>query len=528
MSAPAASDDEPDQAASKGAPDAGGEARSAGRGGLAIVAAKVWFLLLGLIQNILLPAILGAGAFGDLRNALGMASISYNPIVTGSIQGASRATARASEDEQPAVVRRLFTVHTSMAFVFAGAFLVLAPEVAALIKAPHLAPTLRVLSAVVLCYSLYPALVGVLNGRRQFGKQAVLDMLMAVLRTLGLVVGGTLLLSSDRAPEGAALGFAGGSVLITVVSISLVGIGRGGKGKGKGGTSVREHLAFMGPVVLGQVLLNLLLQADVLLLRRFAAAAAETSGQSVEAASPLVGAYAATQLYCFLPYQLLLAITFILFPMLTVAHRDGDKEAMARYTRTGVRLALVLAGLMVSVTSGLSGPLLKLLFKEEFWLATEAMQVLTLGFGAFAIFGIFSAVLNSLKYEVVSMAITGLAVVLVGVLNFVRVPGTDFGPDLLWKTATSTSIGILLATVLAAFAVKKAAGAIVSPWSLLRVLLALGVAVGVGRLLPYGGKVMTLVYAAVVGLVYLVVLTLTREVGKADLVSLRAIVVRKK
>ena len=45
----------------------------------------------------------------------------------------------------------------------------------------------------------------------------------------------------------------------------------------------------------------------------------------------------------------------ILFPMLAVAHKAKDGAAVARFVANGVRVAVLLAGLMVSVTSGLSG-----------------------------------------------------------------------------------------------------------------------------------------------------------------------------
>lgn len=505
-------------------PETDDVARQSGRGGLAIVFAKVWFLVMGLVQNIILPRVLGAGGFGDFRNAQSVASIFYNPIVTSSIQGGSRAVAQSEDAATPQVIRRVFGIHAAMALFFAALFFFAAPFIAGLLKAPQIVPLLRTLSGVIFCYALYSPLVGILNGQRRFGRQALLDVVMAALRTLGLIIGAKVVADEALRAEGALSGFVVSALLILGLSLLMVGVGRAGKGGVSGGS----HLAFMLPVWLGQIALNFLLQADVNLLRRFAGSAAEQGGLGVEAASPLVGAYAATQLYCFLPYQLLLSITFVLFPMLATAYRDGDREAMARYVRTGVRLAVILAGAMVSVTSGLSEGLLKLLFQKEYWVAAHAMEVLTLGFGVFAIFGIFSAVLNSLKRELASMLVTLTAVILVAVLCFVRVPGTPFGEDLLWKTATSTSAGILLATVLAGILVKRAAGGVVSGLTVLRVVGAMAVAIVVGRYLPYAGKLMTLVYALVVVVVYAIALLVSRELGKADLQNVKAVISRRK
>ena len=507
-------------------PEGAETARTAGRGGLAVAAGKVYFILLGLVQQIALPRVLGLGGYGALSNVLSIASIAYNPVVTTSIQGTSRAVAQSPDADRPAAIRRVLEIHGLMTLPLALGFFLLAPTIGNLANAPHLIPALRVVSGVMLFYGLYTPLVGVLNGRKLFLRQAGLDMTFATLRTLSLIGGGWYFASRfDQGVLGSSWGFVGAAFLIFVLALAWVGIGKAGPG----GPTVKEHLVFIGPLLLGQVLLNLLLQADLTLLRAFAGEAARAAAMPLQAADPLVGAYRATQLFCFLPYQLLISVTFILFPMLATAHRDGDTAAVARYVRTGVRLALLLAGLMVSVTSGLSGPLLRLVFPEEAAaLGTRSMQLLTLGFGGFAIFGILTTALNSLKRERASAATTALAFGLVVVLCFWRVRGASFGEELLWRTATATSAGLVVATLIAGWLLRRTANALVRPLSALRVGAAMAVAINVGRFLPPGSKLMTLIHAALVALIYVVLLLVTRELGRADLEMVKAVVARRR
>jgi stage V sporulation protein B len=249
---------------------------------------------------------------------------------------------------------------------------------------------------------------------------------------------------------------------------------------------------------------------------------------SARAADSLAGAYRAAQLFCFLPYQLLLSVTFVLFPLLSSAHRDGDHQAVARYVRTGVRLALVLAGLMVSVTAGLSGPLLRLVFgKDTAAFGAEAMFFLALGLGSFAIFGILATVLTSLKHEVMSMLLTLVALVLVVVLCFVLVRGQAFGAGMLVRTAWASGSGLLLATLITAAAVKAKAGAVVAPITVVRVVIGVAIAVTAARALPAPGKLATLAYAALVGVVYLTVLAIGRELTRADVRLVAGVVGRR-
>jgi stage V sporulation protein B len=499
--------------------------RSAGRGGLAVAFAKVYFIVVGLVQQIALPRLLGLDGYGALASVLSIAGITYNPVTTTSIQSVSRAVAQATPETEPGTIRRVFTLHAIFAVLLALGFFAFAPFIARSVGASHVVGPLRILSAVMLLYGLYTPLIGVLNGQRKFVWQATLDVVAGTLRTIGLIVGAFLLGRRNMAVEGATGGFAVGAVLILTVALSIVGIGK----RGPSAITARAHLLFALPVLFGQVLFNLLLQADLTLLRRFAAEAALAQGLPATAADALVGAYRATQLFSFLPYQLLIAVTFILFPMLATAARDGDRDAVARYVRTGVRLALVLAGLMVSVTAGLSDRLLLLVFgPEAAALGGTSLLLLAVGFGGFAIFGVLTTVLNSLKHERESAIVTGVAVTLVVGLCYLRVRGAPFGEDLLLYTAEATAAGLFVATLSAAYFVYRAAGAVAPPLSLLRVLVAVTVAVGVGRMLPHAGKMVTPVYAALVGLSYVFILLVTRELAGKDLATIRAVVSKRR
>lgn len=495
--------------------------RSTGRGGLAVAGAKIYFILLGLVQQIALPRVLGLDGYGALSRVLSIASITYNPITTMSIQAMSRTVVQAPPDELKATIRRALAWHTLFGLVLAAIFAVEAPLIAQLAGAGHVETPLRVLAAILFVYSIYTPLIGVANGQKRFLMQAGFDVTSATLRTLGLVAGAFVARRfSQSGPTGSAVGFVVSSLVVLVIAASVIGLGRGGSSSLK----LRSYVGLALPLLAGQGLLNLLFQADLTLLGRFASQAATATGAPLSRADALVGAYRATQLFSFLPYQILIAITFILFPMLARAAQDRDSDAIARYVRTGLRLSFIIAGAMVSVTLGLAPRLLELLFgAEAAALGGRALSLLSLGFGAFAIFGILTTILNSLGREQHSLWVTFFAVVMVATLCFTRASGAALSEQLLWLTAQATSSGLMAATLLAAFLVHRAAGALVSPWSFLRTLLALGVAALVARFAFPAGKLMTLVAAAVTPCLYLGALVLTRELTKADLDIIRKV-----
>lgn len=495
--------------------------RSAGRGGLAVAGAKVYFILLGLVQQVALPRVLGLDGYGALSRVLSISSITYNPITTMSIQAMSRTVVESPREEVLTRVRRALGWHLLFGIALAALFGLGARQVAEWAGAVHVEGPLRILALILLVYSVYTPLIGVANGQKRFLLQAGFDVTAATLRTLGLLTGAFAARRlSLSGPTGSALGFVVSASVVLVIAASAIGIGRAGPS----GLSFRRYAALALPLLFGQALLNLLFQADSILIGRFASEAARDAGASLAKADALVGAYRLTQMFSFLPYQILIAITFVLFPMLAIAAKAGDTAAIARYVGTGMRLSLIIAGAMVSVTCGLAPRLLELLFGHEAaTLGGRALTLLSLGFGAFAIFGILTTVLNSLGHERESLWVTAAAVALVAVLCFTRAKGGALSEHLLWLTAQATSAGLLSATLLAAWLVRRSAGALLSPLSLLRVLAALALAAGFARLAFPPGKLMTLVAAAITPCVYLACLVLTRELGRTDLELLRKV-----
>jgi stage V sporulation protein B len=499
--------------------------KSAGRGGLAVATAKLYFLFIGLLQQILLPRVLGTAGYGGLSTVLSVSAVVYNPIVTTSIQGVSRTVAQSDDNERPAAIRRVLSIHAKLALPIALLFFLLSSTIVKAVHAPHLVVPLRLMSLVLLFYGLYAPLIGVFNGRREFVWQAGCDIVYATIRTI-LMVGGAYVftVTFDKGVFGAALGFVIASAIIALIALPFAGIGVASHS----GPRMKDYLVFVGPVFVGQVLFNLLQQADLTVLRYFAASAAIAQHLGPEQADPLVGSYRATQLFCFLPYQLLLSITFVLFPLLAKAHRDGNSADVKTFVMTGIRLAVIIAGLLVSVISGLSGPLLRLVFPKDVAVhATAAMQLLSLGFGAFAIFGILTTVLTSLQQERRSAAITGLAFLLVAVLGCLLLRGQAFGAGQLLRTAIATSIGLLAATAVAAYYVHKTAGGVVRLVTLLRVVFCVAITVALGRLWTPSGKLMTIVAAMVLAAFHVGLLVASRELTSRDLGQVLSVFRRK-
>ncbi|MCC6553425.1 MAG: oligosaccharide flippase family protein [Polyangiaceae bacterium] len=509
----------PGAAVAQGSPPAATAAQTAGRGGLAIAGAKVSFILFGFVQQLILPRLIGVDGYGEISRVLAIVGIVNNVVVATSIQGVSRAVAAVPEDRAAEAFGRTLRLHAVLAIVLSAAFALSAGAIASFMRAPHITTPLRLVGAVVLLYGIYAPLVGSLNGLRRFVAQAALDVLYGAMR-MGCIAAGAILFlrAGESGVLGAAAGFVTSAALIVPIAGLKTGIGR----RGDAGPTAQQHLAFLLPLAISQIFLNLLLQTDFMIVSRIVGDTAARAGLGADAADELVGVYRGVQLFAFLSYQLLVSVTFILFPMLAKAQADGDSGAVRRYTMTGMRIALLLAGLMCAPISGLSQHVLRFAFPVEIWSnGGEALRILSIGMGTFAVLGVESAALTSLRRERTAAALTATTVVLVASGCLVAIPMAPFGPRMLVHSAAATSAALAVASIAGAFVLRSAAGGAVAALTPVRVGLAVAAAVAAGSRMPWVSKPFVLVEAVGVAVVYVVVLAVTGEIGRADLGTLK-------
>ena len=499
--------------------------RTAGRGGLAIAVAKVSFILFGFAQQAILPRLLGVDGYGEVSLVLSAVSVLNNVVVATSIQGVSRAVSQVPEAEADQALRRALGVHAVLAILLSATFAVLAGPIAAFTSASHLTTQLRLVAVVIFLYGIYAPLVGSLNGKRRFLDQAGLDIGYGALRLFAMVGGALFFLRSGRGGVlGAVVGFIAAAAIIVPFALSRSGLGKpGGRSPALG-----PYLRFLLPLAVSQYFLNQLMQTDLLFLSRFAGQAAGATEAGIKAANSLRGVYRGVQLFAFLPFQLLMSVTFVLFPLLARASSEGDRAAVRSYTMTGVRLAFVLTGLMCGAVSAIAPHVLHLVFPEEIWTqGGDALRILSLGMGAFSVLGITCAALSGLGRPTAAAMLTALGVALIASGCVVLIPRADLGPAMLVQAATATSIALAITAAAAGVVLHRTAGGFVPAATVVRVLGALGIAVAVGSRLPWLGKVFVPLEAAAVAALYVVVLVVTRELGRADLARVRTVLRRK-
>jgi stage V sporulation protein B len=507
------------------------DAQKAGRGGLAVLVAKVFFIGTGLLQQALLPRAIGLADYGALSRVLAVSNVFNNVVVASSTQGVSRTVAAAGTAEREAL-RATLRVHGVIALLAGVILAVASPLVAYFEHAPDVLAPLLVMTGVLVIYGVYAPLVGYLNGRGMFTRQASLDVVAATLRTAALLgIGwlfatraGTLAAALATSPGvlGATVGAVFASLGVFLIALQWTGTGTKTLGARPAGVpNARAYIALILPVMIAQVFTNGLMQADIILLGRYlslSAPAATGTLTSAQAANEWVAVYRACQLFAFLPYQMLFSVTQVLFPMLARAKAEDGGARVAELVRRGCRIGAIVCGMLVVVVLAMPGSLIKFAYGPEVALrGIAALRTLALGQAAFAMLGLATTVLVSLGRERHALAITAVALALLAGTCVIVIPLAPFGEAQLVATATATTTALFCALVVGVIAVRKIAGAFVPLKTALRVGLCVAAAFAVGGVMPMFSKVLTPVVATGVVIAYLVALVVTGELGKDDL-----------
>jgi stage V sporulation protein B len=502
---------------------------------MAVLGAKVFFLVVGFVQQPLIRLVVGLADFGALAQAMVVANTVNNVLVSSGTQGVSRAVAAAPGHEDEAL-RAALKVHVPLAFVVSGAMVLATPAYARFERASDVVAPLLVLAGVALLYGLYAPLIGYLNGRKRFGRQASLDVAFGTLRTFGLIGIGYAFVSHGLSGVlGTTVGWVAAAACIVPLAARWTGLGRpvaAGAARPPGVPETRAYLAMLLPIAGAQLCTNLLTQADMALLGRFLGGSALATGVAGDAVRDSVKSWVAIyrecQTFALLPYQLLFSITLVLFPMLARARAEGDEDAVRSYVARGSRLAAIFGGLLVSVVVAMPESMLAFAYPTDAARGADVLRIMALGQAAFAMLGIATTVLTSLGHERAAALVTLGAVVAVAGACTGVVPNADFGHAQLVRSAEATALALFGALLVAGVVVRRRADAFVPPATIARVALALGACLGVGLVMPRVGRVVTPGLALVVGAAYVGVLLVTGEIGRGDLAMVRALGAKKK
>lgn len=481
----------------------------AGRGAIFIGFAKIFFMVSGSVQQILLPRLLAAADFGAFAVVNSVVSIVNNTMVQATIQSVSKFTAE--DDARAGAVQRAGLRMQAFLGTIVGLALALgAPLIARFMKAPDYVAYFRIAAIIPFLYAFYAVFVGTANGLRRFRAQASFDVGFSTAKTVLLLAGAVA-----WKVGGAFAGFAAAAAVILVVSARAMGQPASGAP-----FPARRLVPYMLAVGAYALLLNLALNYDVSLLQRFAA------GVDAALAPELTARYQALRTLALLPYQALIVITFVIFPLVSRSTFAEDRDATRAYVTQTLRYALLLAAAMGLVLGARPGTLLAILYKPEYGMGATALPILVTGECCLALLGVACAILNAAGRTRATLSLMAVTVVVGSIAAAVLIPRATPGAPMLVAAASATSLGMAAGFVASLVYLRARFGGGLPLATVARVAASAAAAVLVGRFFPGHGKIMGLAAIAAVGIVYAVVLVALGEFGAEDKAKLRRILRR--
>jgi O-antigen/teichoic acid export membrane protein len=465
--------------------------------GGALVAAKVVFVAAGYAIYVGLSRLLSPAQFGTFLVVNSAVAVLNAVFLSGSIQTVSRFVSQRPENA-PGTLRTALWLRLALSGSLGGAYFLGAPVLASALNEPALAPYLRVSAVIPVAYAFYAAMIGYANGLRRFGQQAAFDMGFSVAK-VALVIGLAWL---GFGALGAVAGFAGASVLILAASSLCIGH-PALRDHASAGTPAVDMLKFEVAVMAHVGLTNLLTQLDLLMVQGL-----WSGGNATVAAAMYGSAVKLAQI----PYSLLVALNFLIFPYIARSSARSSPVETAGYIRQALRLGAVLVVGPAVVLAAVAAGAVTLVFGERYAAAAPALQILALGYVAFALLTMSTTVINGAGRPVVSLGITAATVAAQAVLAGMLIPeGGIIG------AAVASAVAYLMGLLAATGYLKARFGPIV-PWaSLARVAVAVS-AVLVATSTVLAG-VPALVGAPLLGALYLAVVLTLREWSWAELAS---------
>lgn len=501
--------------------------------------AKIWFLVAGFLLQLLLPRNLDQASFGIWTLVLAWVSGFNNVIITGTVQTVSYFSRLGKESaeqaKKTALKMQLFLGMGSMLLLCLGA-----PLIARFENSTALTLPLQVASFIILFYSIYAVFVGAANGQQQFQKQAGLDIVFSVFR-VGFVLVAALVTHQVLYCVG---GFVAAAACITVVSIIWMGWP-------KKVTAPPIHLVqmlrYISWLLVYLFALNQLMFIDLYLLKKmctdffahvFQLSSAQVEAQLDKPVYALTAIYGAAQTIARLPYQLMIAVTFVIFPVLSKQAQSENKEDIRRYITATLRYSLIGVGAMVIGLGAHFSGTMTLFYKPEYAEGSHALLFLLLAYTVFSMLSVVGTILNSLGHlrytallSMVILLITGLIVYvflsqrLIAPASILQIPRYVQPLSL---AAQGLAIGFTIGLVLFLLVLWNKYRVTIPFFSLFRVGLACIPGVCFGWLwtsLPFsgilGGKIGTIFCGVGSGVFYLIVLFLTKEISIQEILNIR-------
>jgi O-antigen/teichoic acid export membrane protein len=477
-------------------------AKTAGRGSIYITAAKIWFMVSGYGIFYTLPRLISREDVGLYKVTVGVVSIINAVIVTCTQQTVSKYISQ--EDEKADSVKaKALKLQTLVGGGAAIGFFLLAPVIAGYLNDERLTNPLRLASLITLSYAFYAVFIGYFNGQKKFFTQALVDMTYSTLK-LGFIV---LFVWFGFGVMGAIGGFA-----MAAASVLALSAGFAGRGKRFGEVQVTELLQFQSYILLFTLLLNLLQKVDLVLVKAL-------SSSDATIASHNAADYGAALDLANITYQIIISITFVIFPLVSQATFADDREKTRIYIANTMRYSLMIMAIVATLFSANAKAVLSVAFPADYQAGSGALSVVAYGMLFFGLLYVITTIISASGKPKVSLMIGALTLSASATLNYLLIP--IYG---LTGAGTATSIAMLMGVIVGSVYLLTKFNTLMPLISFLRISGCAALIYAASFGFSTNVKILIILKLAVLGVLYIAALVLSRELGREDFLALKRVI----
>jgi PST family polysaccharide transporter len=462
------------------------------KGAFLLTLAKIFFLFASYAIYFGLAHILGPVQFGIYGVVIGLISILNMALITGTVQAVSKFVSAESPETREAVKNTTLRIQIVLAGGLFIVYFVLAPHIAAVLNDAGLTKDLRTAGVIFLSYAFYAVFIGYLNGKKEFGKQAALDISYSTLK-LVLILGLSVLGFQAR---GAIAGFAAASVAILLVSIVFVGLSREA-----GHFDWRKMLGFEMTIMGLAFVINLMMNLDLLMLK----ALSPPHEGSLNA-----GLYTAAATIARVPYQLLAGVNLAIFPLVAGSVSRGRTEEARNQIRLGMRLVFGVTVLAAVGIASSSRETAQLIYPEAFARAAQPLTLLAFAYLCFSFWVFMGTILTASGHPKKTLLLGIGTLGCQFLLLFLMIP--MFGSvGAAWGSLLSWLLGVLIGSLL----VERKIGTLIPSSSFLKITFC-GLTCYFVSLLWTAERLMLLMKDGLLVVLYVALLIFAGEITKRD------------
>jgi O-antigen/teichoic acid export membrane protein len=479
-------------------------AAAAGRGAVYITLAKLWFIVSGYGIAVTLTYLLSAEEYGLYRVVINAVSIVNAVIVTGTYQTVSKYVSQEPE-KADSVKAKALALQVRVGGAIAAGFFLLAPVVAYFLNDSRLTNYLRLASLITLAYAFYSVYTGYFNGQKRFLLQAGVDASYSTLKA-GLIV---LLVWLGLGVSGGVGGFALAAACVLALAATL---GRGGARRGE--VKSAELFRFQSYLLVFTFVLTLLQKIDLMLVKAL-------SSPDAAAASANAGYYGAAIDLANISYQIIISVTFVIFPLVSRSTFEDDRSRTQSYVSGTLRYSLMIMALTATLFSANAGEVLRVVYPQAYQAGSHAFGIVAYGMLFFGLLYVLTTIISASGRPAVSLLIGVVTLGISAAACAVLIPAYGLA-----GAAVGTTAAMLAGAAAASAYVRIKFGRLLPFWSFARIAACAGAIYAMSRAFAPGSRIMILVQLAGLSISYLALLFLTGEIKRKDLNLLARVVGR--